>query len=500
MFKSIIYKTAVLALVAVSFCSCNKYLELRPQNGITSDKFWQTKEQLQSAVIGCYSALLTGSGGKSPAEVFFLWGELRADFIKPGPGITTDETNIINTSILPTNGVVSWQPIYRVINLCNNVIQFGPGVIDKDNTLTQTQLNAYLSEALAIRALMYFYLARTFSDVPLKITATATDDDLAMLPKSSQKDVLNQVIADLKLADSYGIASYGNNASDKGRITKFTINAIQADVYLWMDNYADCITACDKVINSGKYGLVAGDPSWFGKLFVNGNSSEGIFELQFDNQALNPFFSMFAPTASKFRFLADPLIIDNVYTVDPIDPVNIYDIRGLDVAIHAADQSIYKFVALSPTTLRTADISYAHWIVYRYADILLMKAEACAYSNRGQDALDLIAQIRTRGKALSATAQSPATTDANGIARYVLAERGREFAFEGKRWFDLLRVAKRNNFAMLDVLINAALESVPPLYQQSALSKLRDANSLYFPIPQGDIQTDPNLVQNPFYK
>ncbi|QKJ29760.1 RagB/SusD family nutrient uptake outer membrane protein [Mucilaginibacter mali] len=498
MFKSIIYKTALLALLAVSFCSCNKYLELRPQNGITSDKFWQTKEQLQSAVIGCYSALLTGS--KAPAEIFFLWGELRADFIKPGPGIANDETNIINTTILPTNTIANWASIYRVINLCNNVLQFGPDVINKDNTLTQTQLNAYLSEALAIRALMYFYLVRSFGDVPLKITATATDDDLAMLSKSTAKDVLAQIVADLKQAETYGIASYGNTASDKGRITKFTINAIQADVYLWMDNYADCIAACDKIINSGKYGLVAGDGSWFGKLFVNGNSSEGIFELQFDNQVLNPYYTMFSPNAGKYRFAADPLIIDNVYTIDPIDPINNYDIRGLDVAIHAADQTIYKFIALSPNTLRTSDISYAHWMVYRYADVLLMKAEACANSNRGQDALDLINIIRTRGKALPATAQSPANNDAVGITRYVLAERGREFAFEGKRWYDLLRVAKRNNFAMLDVLITAAIESVPPLYQQSALSKLRDPNSLYFPIPQGDIQNDPNLVQNPFYK
>ena len=500
MSKNIFYKVVILAAVAISTCSCNKYLDTHPQNGITSDQFWQTKEQLQAAVIGCYSALLTGSNGtKAPAEDFFLWGEIRADFVKPGPGITNDELNIINTTILPTNSIAKWDPMYRVINLCNTVLQFGPGVLAKDNTLTQSALNSYLGEVYALRAMMYFYLVRSFGDVPLKLTATATDNDLTHLAKTAQKDILKQIVADLKIAETDATVTYGDNASDKGRITKFTVNALQADVYLWMDDYADCITACDKVINSGKYGLVAGDANWFSKLFVTGNSAEGIFELQYDAQVLNPYFSMFAETIPKYRYVADPNIIDNFYTVDNVNPLNV-DIRGLDVAIHAADQSIYKYIALTPTTLRTVDVSYAHWIVYRYADILLMKAEACANNGRGQDALDLINVIRTRAGALPSSAQSPSSDDVQGITNYILAERAREFAFEGKRWYDLLRVAKRNNYARIDVLVTAAIESVPALYSQSAINKLNDPNSLYFPIPFGDIQNDPNLVQNPFYK
>lgn len=499
MSRNIFYKTIILAVVAVSTCSCKKYLDLHPQNGITSDKFWQTKEQLQAAVIGCYSALLTASNGtKAPAEDFFLWGEIRADFVKPGVGISNDELNIINTTLLPTNSIVKWDPMYRVINLCNSVLDYGPGVLANDNTLTQAALNSYLGEVYALRAMMYFYLVRSFGDVPLKLKSTATDNDLSQLTKAAQKDILTQIVADLTIAETYATPSYGINAYDKGRITKFTVNALQADVYLWMDNYADCITACDKIINSGKYGLVAGDINWFSKVFVIGNSSEGIFELQYDTQVLNPYFTLFAPSV-KYRYLADPNIIDNFYTVDNVNPLNV-DIRGLDVAIHAADQSIYKYIALAPNALRTADVSYAHWIVYRYADILLMKAEACANSNRGQDALDLINVIRTRAQALPTSAQNPGNTDVQGITSYILAERAREFAFEGKRWYDLLRVAKRNNFARLDVLITAAIESVPALYSQSALNKLKDPNSLYFPVPFGDIQNDPNLVQNPFYK
>jgi hypothetical protein len=271
-----------------------------------------------------------------------------------------------------------------------------------------------------------------------------------------------------------------------------------------MDRYADCITACDKVINSGRFGLVAGDAGWFNTLYVNGNSSESIFELQFDTQLLNPFYNMFL-TSTK-RYLAEPNIIEDFYGVDSNDDTD-KDIRGADAAVHTADLTIWKYVGLTANTTRTVDISYAHWIVYRYADILLMKAEACANSGRGQDALDLITTIRTRANALTSngstiqgTDQHPDPTDVNGLTDYIVAERAREFAFEGKRWYDVLRNAKRNNYARIDILINTIAKSVPPDMQQSAINKFMDHNSHYFPIFQHELTTDPNLVQNPFYK
>jgi hypothetical protein len=495
MFKNRFYKAAVLVTLAVSACSCNKYLDLHPQNGITSDQFWQTKEQIQGAVTGIYSTLLSG-----PATDFFEWGEVRADYVAPGSGVTTDETNMINTNILPNNGLVSWGSFYNVINLCNNVIQNAPGVLNKDKTLSAEVLNGYLGEAYAIRALMYFYLVRSFGDVPLSLKYIGSDNDLTQLAKTPKMQILDQIIADLKIADTDALASFGNTASDKGRIIKTTVETIMADVYLWRsaltnsaDDYANCIAECDKVISSGRYGLVPGNTGWYTALYVTGNSIEGIFELQYNTQSLDPFFSYFS-TSGKPHFLAAPDLIDN-YGIDDMDPNNI-DIRSYDVAVHAADNSIYKYIAASPNSHSVP----VHWIMYRYADVLLMKAEACIYSNRGQDALDLINQIRTRANALPASLQSPSTDDVAGLTDYLVAERGREFAFEGKRWYDLLRNAMRNNFARIDILTSAALVSVPSLYQQSALSRLRDPNALYFPIPQADINNDPNLVQNPFYQ
>ena len=101
--------------------------------------------------------------------------------------------------------------------------------------------------------------------------------------------------------------------------------------------------------------------------------------------------------------------------------------------------------------------------------------------------------------ALPATALTPDPADVNAVSDYILAERAREFAFEGKRWFDLLRFAKRNNYARLDILLDLVTRSVPSDRQQSAIAKFKDFNSHYLPINSGELQDDPNLVQNPFY-
>ncbi len=499
MLKQTFLKIA-LALLVVSGISCKKWLNLQPIDGITGAEFWQTKEQVQAAVIGAYSSLLDSPTGSRPlAETFFLWGELRADMLISTTGTTSEEVDIMNVNILPTNSIVNWRTIYQTINYCNTVIDFAPKVIDRDKTFTQDALKKYIAEVKAVRGLMYFYLVRSFGDVPLKIKSTSSDKEIEQLAKSTKEEVLAQIIKDLSDAEADAVLTYGNNASDKGRITRYTINAIQADVNLWMDNYAACITACDKIINSNRFGLIDGTSSnaWFTNLYATGNSNESIFEFQFDQQKLNTLYPMLM--TSRRRFLANPSVMDQVFTVDFIVPEN-KDIRGDGASVRSTDGAIWKYIGLNNTTARAQEESYAHWFVYRFADILLMKAEALNESGNGQAALDLVYRIRTRARALDATNNNPTPTDKEDVAVFILEERQREFAFEGKRWYDLLRNAKRNNYQRQSLLLNMVASTVPPDRQQSAIAKFRDKNSHYFPIYSYELQTDKLLVQNPFYR
>src|SRR6185436_18581865 len=240
---------------------------------------------------------------------------------------------------------------------------------------------------------------------------------------------------------------------------KYTVNAIQADVYLWMEKYAECVAACNKVINSNRFGLIDGSSSnaWYSILYGVGNSNESIFEFQFDRQKLNPFYQMFL--TSRRRFQASSVVMDEVYTVDFTNPDN-KDIRGDGGSVRSTDQAIWKYVGLNNTQTRAQEESYAHWIVYRYADILLMKAEALNQMGNGHDALDLVYTIRNRARALAATDNAPNPDDKLEVNDFIMEERAREFAFEGKRWFDLLRNAKRGNYARLSILLDMVASTV----------------------------------------
>jgi len=488
--KKLIIYTFLIFLVG-GLAGCKKWLELKPQDGIVGSEFWRTKEQVDGAVVGIYTSI------QASTELFFMWGEARTDMVAPGFRASQDEQDLVNLNVLPTNRYTNWRSFYETINYCNTIIQLAPGVRDKDNTFTEGHLNSAVGQALAVRSLMYFYLVRSFRDVPLKLNATISDEDLIAIPKASSDTVLNQIVTDLKNAETALPLTYGNISVDKGRITRYGVNALLADVYLWMNKYTECVAECNKIINSGNFGLVSG-PDFFNSVFIQGNSNESIFELQFDFPLTNPFFSMH-PTQNR-RWSAAPHLTDIVYGIDAINAIPFVDVRGENAAYRSTDFTIWKYVGASSngTTLRTLDQSNANWMFYRYADILLMKAEGINQLDQPLEASRLVKVIRNRANAV--TLKIMDSTSKGGMNTFILEERQREFAFEGKRWYDVLRNAKRNNYENLHYLLDMASISLPADRRQAAFNKLRDKNSHYFPIFFYEIQTNKLLEQNPFYK
>ena len=495
--KKLLIYTLLVSMVS-SLASCDKWLELKPQNGIVGNEFWNTKEQVDAAVYGIYSAMQASTtGDRQMVEYFFLWGEARTDMVAPGFRAEQDEQDIVNLNMLPNNKFINWRSFYQVINFCNTVIELAPGVLQKDNTFTEAHLNRAVGEALTIRALMYFYLVRSFRDVPLKLEATISDLDVKNIPKSSSDSVLSQIVSDLKKAEAFVPLSYGDRIGDKSRVTRYAVNALLADVYLWMDKYTECVAECEKIIKSLNFGLVRAD-NFFNDVFLEGNSSESIFELQFDLQRLNPFYAIHHPTTRRWG--AAPYLMDYVYGNDVANATPVNDVRGDNTAFRATDFTIWKYIGATDNgrTIKNLDQSYTNWIFYRYADILLMKAEAINQLNQPLEASRIVKQIRNRARAIDF--KNMDSTDKGSMTLFILEERQRELAFEGKRWYDVLRNAKRNNYERLHLLLDMASFSLPTDRRQAAFNKLKDKNSHYFPIPLNDIQTNKLLEQNPFYK
>src|SRR3989304_6600109 len=138
--------------------SCEKWLDLKPENDIIREEFWKSKQQVHSAVMGCYASMLEGG----LAERLFLWGEIRGDMLIDNVGIKADNRRILTGDITPINGTLDWKHFYKSINICNTVIEYAKEALETDKTFTWEELKAYEAEALTLRSLLYFYLIRSF--------------------------------------------------------------------------------------------------------------------------------------------------------------------------------------------------------------------------------------------------------------------------------------------------------------------------------------------------
>lgn len=498
----------IALILSLGITSCNDWLYLQPEDGVLVDEYWKSQADLEAGLMGCYASMLGNnvSGSMSVSELMLLWGEIRADMLTYYNTQVADYMLIWQGDIKSINSFSRWSSFYRTINYCNSVLEKGGAILESDPSFTVEEWNQYRAEALTIRALMYFYLTRVFDQVPMVLEATNNDLQVITIAKSTREEIWAQIESDLTEAEQYITYSYNKTkAEDKGRITKYAVWAIQADFYLWTEKYAQSESACDKVINSGKYWLVNGDMEWLTNLYFFGNSSEGIFELQFNQDILNPYFGMFFTNAN---YRAHPDVMESFWPTDPYlvdaDSADIRSDRGSYRS--GMNYSVWKYIGMSRIYTKSSSEAYSNFIVYRYADILLMKAEAIAAQLdsddpvRGAEALALIKQIRRRANASTLTDEGDPTSK-ESLLVYVLNERAREFAFEGKRWFDMLRYAKRDNYKRIQTMKNMYQLSAPSSKLLSIQSKLNDPNSHYLPIPQSDIDASNNqLIQNPFYE
>jgi len=555
--KNKIKKAIVLAPLAVLalFSSCDKWLTLQPEDGVIKDNYWSTKEEVLASTIGCYSSILTTGIDMR----MYLWGELRGETLMPNLLTSTNGQAIqaiMDGDIVPTNALCSWDQFYKVINQCNTVIDFAPAVLTTDESFTTDKLAQYKAEAVAIRSLMYFYLVRTFNDVPYQTTAIVSDDQNLQIPKTSGTIILDSLIQDLEVAARALPTSYGLNAADnKGRFTAYGAYALLADIYLWKEDYANCITNCNKIINSGKISLLYADNSLmryqketenaltgmkdtvyyayessisdlFNKMYYIGNCDESIFELQREDDFPNyDYWTLFQPSGYLY---ANTTALRDLYFLPSEVDRGVVDIRGEGVSYKG--NFVWKHMGISRdgaalSTIRTRATMTGNPIIYRLAEIYLIKAEAlvqqatameAAHDTSGtmyqtlNEAWDLVKVIRDRANATETTDMCASVVkitdlDCTTMNKFVYEERIREMLYEGKRWFDALRYAKRNNYGGpkspgLVYLNDMAIYGASASKVTSLQTKLLNHDFHYLPIAQDELDANKALVQNPFYK
>ena len=481
--KKIIHIFCIVLIFIATGCS--EWLDTIPPDGLVFDEYWKTKEDVESVLMGAYQQFAKMD------EQLFIFGELRADLISEGTNLPDNQRQIISGNIFPDNTLFSWANFYKVINYCNNVIEYAPEVRKIDITFTEFEMQSYISEAKVLRALTYFYLVRLFKDVPF-VLEPSDNDDVFFYPAKTEGDViLSAMKEDIKQSRLKLKGDYGNIEENKGRITQASAEAILADICLWNFEYEEALTYLNSIINSEKY-VLQSTIKWF-DIYNPGNSLEGIFEFQFD-ATLGQSNTLYNRTWVLNRYVASEYAQEILFPATSNE-----NIRGMgSISRETTGFKIWKYCgdAADQVSVRPSSISAsANFIVYRYADILLMKAEALSQLERFDEALEIINTIRSR--ALMPLVSIGYSTDEFETA--ILLERAKELAFEGKRWYDLLRMGRRNNYANKQKLIDILIENVPSTQKLVLASKLTNPEGWYLPIYSLELENNANLVQNSYY-
>ena len=433
-----IFKIFALAAVLVTgLSSCNDFLTIYPTDKTIGEDFWKTKEDVQGMVTGAYGSMI--SYGCQQRAI--IWGAYRSDeLVKYSSYNNTNLENISAVNLLPQNGYNSWDSFYAVINRCNIVLNHAADVMENDPAFTKGDYDETRAQMLALRSLCYFYLVRTFRDVPYTTQSYEDDDQEMVIPQVAPDSVLQYCINDLEEAERYIMRSgaYGvENWRNVGYFTRDAVRALLADIYLWrasinhsQADYQKCISYADQIIKAkdeyfqanttgmaamdkDPYHLIDRDIA-FSSIFVDGNSSESILEWQYDgsnnsNLALENLYyetgnsenhqTTSALMASQiFNFYdekANTTQGQKVY-VSKNDYRYWYNVYGVN-SEEATELSVRKMVSTrlgvssgsqistDPTKFnvgetqsnsRTFDNYRQNWIVYRLTDVMLMKAEA----------------------------------------------------------------------------------------------------------------------------
>lgn len=447
-------------------------LDQAPADTLTREEFFETEADALSSLISGYDAL-QGAVGRM-AEL----GEARGDLVD-GPR----ENEFRQQLLSPTSGNARWSHFYNIINRVNTTIKYVPEIVKKDLRFTQPESDALVAEAYYLRALAYFYLVRSWGGVPLVLNPSDTDDQDYNIPQSSPDEVLDQIEADLALAEKSIPASFSTPALTRGRATKGAVHALQTDVYLWRGKYQQALVAADKVLANPTYSLVSGQ-NW-PAMFFNGNAPESIFEVQFNfaqdelNGAIYTYgLNNYAINVDHFQRYTEEQDI----------------VRGAWASYSPTTGELWKFTGADNRGSARRSRQDGNWIIYRLADVVLMRAEALNRLDRRQEAVTALESIRRRANLFNMTVSASSTLEE--VEDAILYERGLELAFEGKRWYDLLRIARHGRPQVLrSLVLDAYPESGRFVYE----ARLADDRGWYLPVFNGELQTNKSLKQNPFY-
>ncbi|GAB2791949.1 RagB/SusD family nutrient uptake outer membrane protein [Rhabdobacter roseus] len=491
-----LYKAAPLVLLCLGTTSCE--LEETVYSSIFTDNFYKTGSDAEKALIGVYDAISSMYGGPAATMV----PDYSADQVYPRAVVgrntltlfTVEPTYTTQRSAGRTNESPQqiWSAAYSGIEKANWIIAKVP-----DATMDETRKKQIIGEAYYLRAFFHWMLTKNFGDVPVKIEPS-TSEAKAYVGSSPKADVYRQIYSDLDQAAAAGLPSYP--AVERGRPSNEVVNALYAKAALYNEDWATALAKAESVINSGKYSLLPNVMDVYSHLTENAARAENMWAYEADpispgnshqlvglagpsgsagaEYARTSFGSMFAYMSffnsfnpqDKRRQLLDTTYLNRAGQWVPQRSITPITTQGVLVK---------KYRDPISTTGTIVNIP-----ILRLPDMYLIAAEAEARLN-GATA-KAYAHVNTIRKRAGLPDLTPGLSK-DAFIDAVLLERHWEFFAEGDRWYDLTRTGKF--LTEIPKAVNDVYPNRPVL-----------AKHKYFPIPQDEVNANPQLQQNPDWR
>ncbi len=446
--------------LGLSACSDSFFDNQVPSNQIVSKNFYQTQNDFDMAINACYQKL------KSEVSFFLTEIEYRGDSnnLDAVAVSTQSRYDLDHFEDISTNTILAdlWKTEYNAIYRCNAVLDHIDGV-------SFEKTGQYRGEALFLRAWFHFNLYRVFGVVPI-VTTVLSPSDAAAVPRCTEDAMYEFLASDLQTAASLLPDSY--TGEETGRATNCAANALLGRVALTFKKYDVAEKALANAMENTHFGMLATTADVFN--VSNKQNKEIILAVRY-NKAANLGHGAWYTTTNPATATNPTVQLTSCYNSND----NRAQLLGWTKMSTGNNYELNKWYDTYDATNTT--VTGNDFPLLRYADVVLMYAEALNEQGRGSDALPYINRTRQRAGITTLTTADAQTKEQ--IRKEVLDERQREFAYEGLRWFDLVRMGYAVDYF-------------------TSLGYTIDNHNLVMPIPNDQIEIVGNssvLWQNPGY-
>ena len=527
--KTIKVAFIVIAVIGMfAGLGCKKFLDQKPISAIPPESFWKDKTDAKNWMAGIYNSLQT-----TLSAGHLDWGEVRSDNLRvggTGNAQLTMITNTLSANDADINSITTWTNLYVTISLCNYGIKYLPQMIAQNIGGGAAEYREFLGQCYGLRALMYFYALRVWGKVPIHTEPIESVNQPLAFPRSPIADVKKRIQDDIveslktvgTTTTTMASTLAGTATSPKFYMLKAAVYALQTDVFMWFQDYDGALASSQSFIG------LAGANSWVNtinewkNIFIDPtNSPETVFNLFWSATERGGGVAVCSRLGSSSNTNNYEATTDMYLTLkNRVDPVTNKTIDGRywaywdtvtmntaqlydDAVAQLGKFSAWRTVPGAGFTLQGNNDCEIKVPIYRYADVMLLRAEALNQKGQYQPALDIVNRVRSRvGYTVQAKLTDYTGDIKKGIELTILKERQLELLGEGKRWFDLCRIDKTYDYT------NAGYQYLretmnPILATRTGAIQFQDQNMgrILFPINSNMFNANPKLRgdQNPPY-